>query len=66
MITDVCQCNNSFTVENEQQSITVVNICVGISIPPCISDDSDNGSKVKHISLYIHCIDNYVYFFAVQ
>ena len=59
----MCQCKNSFTIENEQQSITVVNVCAGISIPPCISDDSDIGSKVKHISLYIHCVGNYVCLF---
>ena len=45
---DACQCNNSFTIESEQQSITVVNVCVGISIPPCISDDSDIESKVNY------------------
>ena len=56
-VTDVCQCKNSFTIEEEhKQRITVVNICVGISIPPCISDDSDIGSKVKHINfVYVIC-----------
>ena len=45
-IADICQSNNSFTTEEERGRITVANICVGTSIPPFISDDSDNGSKV--------------------
>ena len=51
--TDVCQCDNSFTTEGVHRRITVANICFGISIPPCIFNDSDSDSKVKHISLHI-------------
>ena len=51
--TDVCQCDNSFTTEGVHRRIIVANICFGISIPPCIFDDSDSDSKVKHISLHI-------------
>ena len=45
-IADICQSNNSFTTEEEHGRITVANICFGTSIPPFISDDGDNGSKV--------------------
>ena len=44
----------------------MVNVCFGISIPPCIPDDSEIGSKVRHISFVaIIYVVMHVYFSTV-